>query len=312
MLNDLFSADFGYAIFRVSTPLIFPSLGVAISAISGTINIGLEGIMLVSAFAGVMISYYTGSLLAAVLGGILVGVLFAGVLGYFHLRLKASVILAAIALNFLASGLTIFLLIVLIGDRNTSALNTLVVPELTIPVIDSIPVLGNIVSGHNLLTYGAFLAVYLYYLIVYRTPLGLRIRAVGQNPDAARSVGIDVNRTKLYALLLSGFFGALGGIYLSMGYVSWFSRDMTAGRGFIAVAAATLGGNMPLGTLFGSLIFGAINALAIYLSTVEFPSELVQTIPYVATVIALTIYSARELVGKKKPTEQQEEEAKGG
>jgi simple sugar transport system permease protein len=87
---------------------------------------------------------------------------------------------------------------------------------------------------------------------------------------------------------------------------------MTAGRGFIAVAAATLGGNMPLGTLFGSLIFGAINALAIYLSTVEFPSELVQTIPYVATVIALTIYSARELVGKKKPMEQQEEEAKGG
>ncbi len=312
MLNDLFSSDFGYAVFRVSTPLIFPSLGVAISAMSGTINIGLEGIMLVSAFAGVMLSHYTGSLLIAVLGGILVGVLFAGLLGYVHLRLKASIILAAIALNFLASGLTIFLLIVLIGDRNTSGLNTLVVPNITIPLIDSIPVVGKILSGHNLLTYGAFVAVFLYYLIVYRSPLGLRIRAVGQNPDAARSVGINVNRTKLYALLLSGFFGALGGIYLSMGYVSWFSRDMTAGRGFIAVAAATLGSNMPVGTLLGSLVFGAINALAIYLSTVEFPSELVQAIPYVATVIALTVYSAREMAGKKKPDEQQEEVSPGG
>jgi simple sugar transport system permease protein len=314
MLEDLFSPEFGYAIFRVSTPLIFPALGVVISAIAGTINIGLEGIMLVSAFAGVMISHYTGSLLLSVIGGMAVGVLFAGLLAYFHLRLKASVILAAIALNFLASGLTIFLLIVLIGARNTSTLTTLVVPEVTIPGVDAIPVLGPIVSGHNLLTYGAFVAVFLYFIIVYRTPLGLRIRAVGQNPDAARSVGIDVDRTKLFALLLSGFFGALGGIYLSMGYVSWFSRDMTAGRGFIAVAAATLGGNMPLGTLAGSLVFGAINALAIFFSTSEIPSELVQTIPYIATVIALTVYSAREMRRKKMPQvdDEAEREAAGG
>jgi simple sugar transport system permease protein len=135
--------------------------------------------------------------------------------------------------------------------------------------------------------------VLFYFILVFKTPLGLRIRAVGQNPDAAESVGINVSRTRMYALMLSGFFGSLGGLYLSMGYVSWFARDMTAGRGWIAIAAATLGGHMPLGTFLASLLFGAVNALAIYLASLQLPSEFIQMIPYVATVIALTIYSAQ-------------------
>jgi ABC-type uncharacterized transport system permease subunit len=104
-----------------------------------------------------------------------------------------------------------------------------------------------------------------------------------------------VDRTRMYALLLSGFFGSFGGLYLSMGYVSWFSRDMTAGRGWIAIAAATLGGNMPLGTFLSSLLFGAVNAVAIYIASLQIPSEFIQMIPYVATIIALTIYSAQAI-----------------
>ncbi len=296
LLSSILSTEFAFAAFRVTTPLLFAALGVGISALAGTINIGLEGIMLVSAFAGVMTSAFTGSLFLALVVGVGCGVLLAAVLAYFHLKLKADIILGAVALNMFASGITVFLMFLLSGDKgSTSSLKSLVFPSMSIPLIDSIPVLGEIVSGHNVLTYGAVLAVVIYYLIVFKSPLGLRIRAVGQNPDAASSVGISVDRVKMFALMLSGFFGAFGGLYLAMGYVSWFAKDMTAGRGFIAVAAATLGGNMPIGSLLASLLFGAVNAFAIYISTLKIPSDLIQLIPYLVTVIALTIYSARRL-----------------
>ncbi|MFW6235024.1 MAG: ABC transporter permease, partial [Spirochaetota bacterium] len=217
LLESILSVEFFFAILRVSTPLIFPALGVAITAMSGNINIGLEGIMLIAAFTGVIVSIYTESLMLALAAGLVSGVFFAAALGYFHLKLKADIILGAVALNFLASGLTIFLLIVITGGRNTSALGSLTFPSFHIPLIRSIPVLGPILSGHNIMTYVAFLSVFVYYVVLFKTPLGLRIRAVGQNPDAARSVGINVDRVKMYALMISGVFGALGGLYLSMG-----------------------------------------------------------------------------------------------
>lgn len=128
----------------------------------------------------------------------------------------------------------------------------------------------------------------------------MRIRAVGQNPDAASSVGVNVNKIRFYALLLSGIFGALGGLYLSMGYVSWFARDMTAGRGFIAIAASNLGTHLPLGVFLASLLFGILNTIAIYLASLQIPSEFIQMIPYIATVITLTIYSIQASRKKKK------------
>ena len=300
LLDSIISVEFLFAILRVSTPLIFPALGVAITAQSGNINIGLEGIMLIAAFTGVVVSIFTESVMISLFAGVAAGVFFGWTLAYFHLRMKADIILAAVALNFLASGLTIFLLIVITGGRSTSGMRSLTFPRLAIPVLESIPVIGPALSGHNVLTYVAFLSVFIYYLVLFKTPLGLQIRAVGQNPDAASSVGINVNRVKTYALMISGFFGALGGLYLSMGYVSWFSRDMTAGRGFIAVAAATMGDNLALGTLGGSLLFGAVNALTIYIASFDLPSDLVQAIPYAATVVVLTIYSARNFAPKRR------------
>lgn len=299
LLRSLLSPEFGFAVLRVTTPLLYPAIGVAVSALAGAINIALEGIMLVAALSGVLVSGLTGSLPLALLAGLAAGVALAAVLGYFHLRLRADIILAAIALNILASGITIFFLFLVTGDKGTSSsLASQVFPPVHLPLLRRIPVLGPIVSGHNVLTYGALLSALLFYFLLYRTPLGLRIRAVGQNPEAAESVGIPVGRTRLYALLLSGFFGALGGLYLSMGYVSWFARDMTAGRGFIAIAAATLGGNLPLGTFLSSLLFGAVNALAIYIASLRIPSELIQTIPYVAALIALAVYAAGRARGR--------------
>ena len=292
LLSSIFSVEFGYAILRVMTPLLLGTIGVAITNLVGSVNIAMEGIMLVSALFGVIVSYFTGSLFLALLAGLAAGMAMGALLGYFHLKLKADIILSAIALNMFATGITIFLLFIFTGDKgSTSSLRSLVFPTVDIPLLKSIPILGGIFSGHNILTYLALLCALLFYILIFKTPLGLRIRAVGQNPHAAESVGINVNKVRMIALLLSGLFGALAGLYLSMGYVSWFSRDMTAGRGFIAVAAATLGGNMPLGTFVASVFFAVVSAIAIYISSLNIPSELIQMIPYLVTILALAVFA---------------------
>jgi len=257
--------------------------------------------MLISAFFGVIVSAFTKSLILGFLAGILAGVALSSILSYFHLKLKADIILAAIALNLFASGLTVFLLYIFAKDKGTSSsLRSLVFPSIEIPILKDIPIVGEIFSGHNILTYVALLSVLIFYILIFKTPLGLRIRAVGQNPDAASSVGINVNKIKFYALILSGFFGALGGLYLSMGYVSWFARDMTAGRGFIAIAASNLGANLPLGVFLASILFGILNTIAIYLASLQVPSEFIQMIPYIATIITLAIYSIQASRRKRK------------
>ncbi len=295
LLKSIFSANFVFATLRVTTPILFAAIGVAITALSGSINIALEGIMLIAAFVGVIVSAFTGSLWLALIFGVLAAVGLAALLGYFHLNLKADIIIAAIALNMFASGITVFLTYIFAHDKGTtSSLKSLVFPSYQIPILKDIPVLGKMFSGLNVLTYFALICVVIFYYLIYKTPLGLRIRAVGQNPDAAESVGVDVKKVKMYSLLLSGFFGAFGGLYLSMGYVSWFSRDMTAGRGFIAIAAASIGGNLPIGTFFGSLLFGVVNTLAIFLATLKVPSELIQMIPYITTVLVLAIYAIQK------------------
>jgi len=301
LLKSILSPSFGFAILRVMTPILFASIGVAITTLSGAVNISLEGTMLISAFFGVIVSAFTKSLILGFLAGILAGVALSSVLSYFHLKLKADIILAAIALNLFASGLTVFLLYIFAKDKGTSSsLRSLVFPSIDIPILKDIPIVGEIFSGHNILTYVALLSVLIFYILIFKTPLGLRIRAVGQNPDAASSVGINVNKIKFYALILSGFFGALGGLYLSMGYVSWFARDMTAGRGFIAIAASNLGANLPLGVFLASILFGILNTIAIYLASLQVPSEFIQMIPYIATIITLAIYSIQASRKKRK------------
>lgn len=301
LLKSILSPSFGFAILRVMTPILFASIGVAFSALAGSINISLEGTMLISAFFGVIVSAFTKSLFLGFLAGILSGIALASILSYFHLKLKADIILAAIALNMFASGFTIFLLYIFAKDKGTSSsLRSLVFPSINIPILKNIPILGEIFSGHNILTYLALISVLIFFIIIFKTPLGLRIRAVGQNPDAASSVGINVKKIKFYALLLSGIFGALGGLYLSMGYVSWFARDMTAGRGFIAIAASNLGAHLPLGVFLASILFGILNTIAIYLASLQVPSEFIQMIPYIATIVTLTIYSIQASRKKRK------------
>lgn len=296
--RSIFSPLFVFAIFRVMTPILYPSLGAGISGLSGSLNIALEGVMLVSAFMGVLVSAVTQSLLLAVAGAIASGVLVALVLAFVHLNLKADIVLAGIALNLFASGFTVFLLYLTAKSKgNSAALKSLMMPTVNIPLVKGIPIVGQMLSGHNILTYLAFLAVPVYWFIVNKTPLGLRIRAVGQSPDAAVSTGVRPDIIKVKALLISGIFASLGGIYLSMGYSSAFGRDMTAGRGFIALAVAVVAQNKPLRTLLYGFLFAAMFTFAVYLGSIKFPTELIQTIPYVMTIVVLIVYL---LIGRRK------------
>lgn len=173
-----------------------------------------------------------------------------------------------------------------------------------LPLIEKIPVVGPILSGHNVLTYFAILAVFVVWYFLYRTPLGLRLRAVGESPDSADSVGISVDKMRFLALGISGFLAGFGGCHLSMGYVSWFSRDMTAGRGFIGLAASALGGVHPIGTALASLFFGFADALSNYMQSLSIPSEFVQMIPYLATVVALGIFAQRQMARSRRGRKQ--------
>jgi len=288
----IFSVEFGYAVLRVATPILFAAMGALISDKAGVINIALEGIMLFAALTGVIFSALTQSALVGLLCAVFVGALVGMVLAYFALNLKTDVILSAIAINLMAMGGTIFIMFLVAGDKGiSSSLASMVLPKLNLPLIQDIPILGSILSGHNVLTYVAILAVIALQYFLYKTPLGLQIRAVGENPEAADSVGISVIKTQYIALTLSGLLAGFGGAYMSMGYVSWFSQNMTAGRGFIALAANAMGGATPIGVFLTSMLFGFFDALSNSLQSLRIPGEFVQMIPYAATVIGLVIYA---------------------
>ncbi len=312
-LKIVFTTEFGYSVLRVTTPILFAALAALITDRAGVINIALEGIMLIAALTGVLFSAWFNSAWLGLIMALIFGLLSGMLIGYFHLQLKTNVILAAVALNLMASGGTIFILYIIAGDKGiSSSIASKVLPKIALPLLDKIPVIGPILSGHNVLTYFALISVFLMHFFINKTPLGMRIRAVGENPEAADSVGISVKKTQFIALSLSGLIAAFGGAYMSMGYVSWFSRDMTAGRGFIALAAEAMGGASPVGSFLTSLLFGFFDALSNSLQLLRVPAEFVQMIPYVATVVGLVLYTAAKRkqhqrmlmkVGKKMESE---------
>jgi len=290
----VFTSDFLYSILRVTTPLLFAAMAAVISDIAGVPNIALEGLMVIGAFAGMYFSYLSGSAFLGLIAAIVITVSIAGVLAFFTLYYKTNIILGGIAINSLASGGTIFFLYIAANDKGTSvSLASKVLPNIHIPLIKDIPVLGSVLSGHNVLTYISILSVIFTYYLLKRTSLGYHIRAVGEKKEAAESVGISVIKTQTIALLLSGFLCALGGAFMSMGYVSWFSRDMISGRGWIALAAEAMGKQTALGSAATALLFGVADALSNVFATMGLPSDLVKTIPYIATLIGLTLFSIR-------------------
>lgn len=287
---SIFSPIFIASVIRISTPIILPAMGGLISESSGTPNIALEGAMLVGAFTGVLISAFTQNIYMSFICVIIAGTFVGLFLSFCHLWLRASAILSGIAVNIICSGLTVFFLYVFTGDKgNSYKLSSLNFPTIDIPIIKDIPFLGTVLSGYNLLTYIAFITIILIYILLYKTKLGRYILAVGENKEAANSVGIKVDRIKLIALCLSSILAALGGANMSMGYLSLFQREMTAGRGFIALAAVHLGRKNIVGTLLASILFGFSDAIANQFATLNIPPQWMQMFPYFMTIVALVI-----------------------
>lgn len=309
VLQSVFTVAFLATIIRISTPLILPALGGLVSELAGVINIALDGLMLMAAFFGVVIGTFSPLWFPALpvwlhpwmgaLAGVLVAMLLAWLIAFFHLELGADIILTALAVNILAQGSTVFIMFALTGDKgSTSTMASPAIPNIVIPFVNKIPYLGTLLNaenltGYNAMTYAAFILTALVWVLLYRTPFGTHLRAVGENAAAAASVGINVKRVQYTTLLLSGFLAALGGINLSMGYLSIFQANMTAGRGFIALAAVFLGNRNPIGTAVAALIFGAATALGAQMGTLSIPNQFIEMIPPVVTIAALVIYNLR-------------------
>ena len=301
VLQSICSPDFLFMWIRVATPILLAALGAAVCNKAGVVNLGLEGIMLISALFGVLAGAMGGGLFWGIVGGIGSALVVSTILAYFHLVMKANATLCGTAINTAASGLTVFVLQLATGEKgNSSSLHSFSFPKVDIPVIKDIPVLGDILSGHNALTYVAIIMVILVYLLMYKTPLGLRMRAVGENEHAASSVGQNVIKIRFVASLICGVLTGLGGMYLSMGYMDMFVRNMVAGRGFIALAACSMGQATPVGALVSSLVFAFFDALSNVLQVLQLPSQFVQMLPYVATIAGLTIFSIQQIVRAKR------------
>ena len=293
LFDILLKDGFWFAVIRSTTPILLTTLGAMIAARAGARNIALEGTMLTASFVGVVASHFTQSAFLGLIFAVISGIIMSNIIAYFALKLKSNIIISGIALNLMASGMTVFGLYLLTGDKGAStSLNSLVLPNINIPIIENIPVLGNILSGHNILTYVALILVFVVWVMFKYTKLGLRIKAVGESPEAAESVGISVNKVKYIALTMSGALAALGGAFLSMGYVTLFSAGMTSGRGYIALATQAMSGSNPVVGLLTSSLFGFTESMSNYLQGEKLPIEFIQMLPYLAIVVIYVIYCA--------------------
>lgn len=299
-MNFLTNLDFWFTVLRSTTPVLFATIAALVASQSGMLNLGLEGAMTMAALCGVLGSGFTGSLFVGAVSGLAAGVLFTMILAYFVQRLKANKVITGVALNLAASGGSIFCLYSITGDKNASnSLASAAFPVINIPVIKDIPVAGDILSGHNCLTYLAFVVTIVMFIVLKRTAFGLHIRAVGESEEAARSVGINVERVRYQAMFISGILASLGGMYLSMGYVNRFTSGMVSGRGYIALATNAMAGGNALMGMVSSILYGFGSGLSIYLQNNNVDPYLITIIPYASIIVFYVLFSLYYKVKKK-------------
>lgn len=291
---------------KMSTPLVFAALAALMTRQAGMFNMGVEGMILCSALGAVTGAHYLGNVWAGVACGILTGLLTGFVIAFAHLSGKTDLYLTCIAFNLAATGGTVFIMYLLTGEKSTTsgAFRSYQIPNINIPIIKDIPILGRIVSGQSLLTYVAVLCVWFVWFLLKRTRVGLRIRSVGENPKAAESVGISVKKIGYIAFLYCGLFAGLSGTFLSMSWVTFFMKNMVNGRGYIGLSAQNMANGNPVGSALVSLLFGATSALSLTLkSQSNFPTEFLEMIPYLATIIAI-IFTSLYSIHRRKKIEQ--------
>lgn len=288
LMFKLFSLTVFASTLRIATPVILASLGGCMSERSGVINIGLEGMMLMGAFSAVVGSYFFGAWM-----GVLIGVLAGGLMGLLHafmsVTIKANQIISATAINIMAVGLPNILIPVIWPNHFGISPTVPVIADIHLPIISSIPVIGKIFGHQNPIVYLTLILVPAISYLLFKTRLGLRIRAVGEHPQAADTLGINVYKMRYIAVTMSGLLAGLGGAFLSICYQAQFSMAMTAGRGFIGLAAMIFGRWSPKGALLACLLFGFADAFqaSAQAAGVPIPPELMLSFPYVLTLVAL-------------------------
>jgi general nucleoside transport system permease protein len=281
---------------RFATPLIFGAMGGILSERSGVINIGLEGMMLTGAFFGIFGADLTGSWFLGILAGVAAGAVMGLVHAFVSIQLRADQVVSGTGINIIALGITGYVFIYHYGDQGTPS-DIPRVPNVTLPGIQDISFVGEAIGKLNLLTWAALLLVPLLTLFLFRTRGGLRLRSIGEKPRAADSLGLPVLRTRYLAVTASGALAALGGVFLSIALLGSFNENMTAGRGFIALAAVIFGGWRPWGALAGALLFGFSTALAQRLPAFsESTAVLFQALPYVLTLVVVA-----GVIGRSRP-----------
>jgi simple sugar transport system permease protein len=300
LLVTIFSAAFLATVIRTSTPLLLATLGGLIADLSGALNVALDGIMLIGCLSAVIVSAYA-PWYVGVLAGLAAGGVVGAIMAFFHLRMKADIIIVGFAIGALATGGTVFALSIATGgDKGTSInLPSGAVPAVDLSFLGAIPGVGPLLvaifSGHSLLSWVAAFLVFAIWYFLYRTPWGLWLRAVGEYPAAPEAAGIPVDKVRAWSLVVSAALAGLGGAQLAMFNYIGFTANMTAGRGFIALGAVLLGARHPVGVLFAALLFGAFDGLTTVLPGLFawIPPELIRMIPFAVTIAALLVFSIR-------------------
>lgn len=305
MLNILFGTVTLAAMLRLATPLIFAAVGGCFGHKAGVFNIALESFMLTAAFAATYGTYLTANPFVGVLFGIFAGLICSILFGIFVFHLESDGMVVSIALNLGAWGLTTLLMVALFGVRGSFMDSRLIsLPTVHIPFLEKFKNLNGIFNDQNILVYFAFLSILVMWIIMYKTPFGLRLRGVGINARAAQTTGTNVLVYQWIATLITGVFCGIAGAVLPIGGTSVFAENMTAGRGFLAVAAILVGQGNPVVAAASCFLFAYASSISVGIQNLGIPSQLVETLPYVATILVLMIYGIKNLKRLPKAEKQ--------
>jgi ABC-type uncharacterized transport system permease subunit len=309
MISDILTASFFIGILasgiRLATPYLYAAIGETLGQRSGVLNLGVEGQMLMGAFAAFYVAFSTGNLWLGVLAAIVVGGLMGLAMAYVSVNLQAQQGISGIGFYLFGLGMSTLLFQMLLGTVETVS----GFPPIDIPVLSDIPVIGEIFFQQNILVYIAFALVPITQFLLNRTTLGLKIRAVGENPEAADSLGVSVSTVRYITVTLAGVLSGVAGASMSIAMLNVFQQNMTSGLGFIAVALVYFGGWRPWGVMLGALLFSMVNALQLRLQVegVPIPSDLAVMMPYILTIVALvlTVQRVRSPSALTKPFERE-------
>ncbi|MDD3400237.1 MAG: ABC transporter permease [Eubacteriales bacterium] len=285
-------ADILSGTLRTATPILLAALGGLLFEKAGVFSIAHEGMMLFGAFFGVWGMHLTHSVPMAILFALAIGAIVGLIYVWLIEKMNANATIASIGVNAFAVGITTYMMKSIFGDAGSVGTAGIIgLPKIDIPFIGNIPFIGKVINGHTILVYVSIVLVVILSYFLFHTHTGINLRAVGERPQAAASAGIPVLRYRIIACIVGGALCGLAGVHLSLGHVTLFAENMTAGRGFFAYTAVVFGQANPVGVMIASLVFGLAETVTYRAQQIGFPGPLVLTVPYIITILALIIRS---------------------